>query len=95
MPTSKDMLIARLCQPNILMDTKSNFESFLSDCPYFENPIIACVNPGKHATVMMFKEVNDLEAHVKSCFNFREKLGLTVQKKAKKVFYKVELSNAM
>ena len=81
MPTVKDMILARMNQPNILIDVKDNFEHLLLDTDWDVEPIIACVNPGKHMNFMKFTEVSALQTHVKNCIGFEDKLVLNERKK--------------
>ena len=89
-------MVARLNQPNILLNVEDTFSSLLSDSFYEEHPIMACVNSGKHVKCMTFSEVKELETHVKECFNFKGKLSLKVRKgteekkKLKKVVISIE-----
>ena len=72
----KDMIQERMNQPNILMDIGEYFKHLYSDCNWNVDPIIACINPSKHTTVIDFAEVNELEAHIKTCFGFKGNLCL-------------------
>ena len=80
MPTVKDMMLARMNQPNILIDVEDNFKNIIDDCEWEINPVMACVNPGKHEPLMDFDTVTELEAHIKHCFGFKENLRLMEKK---------------
>ena len=85
LPNEKDMMVARLNQPNILMNVEETFNSLLSDSSYEEDSLKVCVNPGKHVKCMMFSDVKQLETHVKACFDFNGKLCLKGKKGEKRV----------
>lgn len=80
MPTVKDMMLARMNQPNILVDVEDNFKHIINDCEWEMDPIMACVNPGKHMSRMNFSELSELETHVKNCFGFEGKLRMKKKK---------------
>ena len=73
MPTYKDMMMARIDHPNVLIDAEDNFKYLIADSDWEVDPIIACFNQGKH-TPMYFTKASELEAHIKRCFGFKDKI---------------------
>ena len=92
MPNIKEMFVARMNQPNILMDVHDHFRHMILDCEWFVDPIIACVNPAKHQTFMTFSTVDQLHAHVKDCLGFKDKLSLIERKRKERIEKKIEVS---
>ena len=76
MPTLKDMIMARFDKPNVLMNARDHFQSLLCDSPTEKDPVLACVNPGKHVSCVRPETVKELEDHVKNCIGFNESLIL-------------------
>ena len=75
MPTFEDMMMARMDQPNVLIDAEDNFRYLIADSKWVVDPIIACFNQGKHAP-MYFTAVSELEDHIKRCFGFKDQIRM-------------------